>query len=70
MDYFTQEDHDWFQRVKEQPSEYQIIIDNDSIWIETYDENLETICVYTFSSYGYEFIHALLKDMGVNADFC
>jgi len=69
MNYFNQEDHNWFQKVKEQPSEYQIIIDNYSIWVETDDENSETICVYTFNSYGYEFIYGLLNDIGINADF-
>ena len=67
MDYFTQEDHDWFQRVKK-TGIYKIVIDNDSVWVE----NIEDIpvCVYTFSSYGRYFIHALLDDMGINVEYC
>ena len=72
MGYFTQEDHNWFQKVKEQPNEYQIIIDNDCIWVETDSDNGtgEAECVYTFSLFGYEFIYGLLNDMGINVNFC
>jgi hypothetical protein len=70
MDYFTQEDRDWLENVKQYPSLYQIIIDNDSIWVETDNENGEAECLYTFSTYGYYFIHALLNDMGINVDYC
>ena len=71
MFYFTEEDKYWFEVVKESPSEYQIIIDNDSIWVET-DDNVtgETKCIYNFSSYSYEFIHGLLNYLGINADMC
>ncbi len=65
---FTQEDHDWFKRAWEMPEQFKIIIDNDSVWIDTIEEEPE--CVYTFSCYGYEFIHALLNDMGINVEMC
>ncbi len=68
MDYFTQEDHDWFRRVQEMGDKYKIVIDNDSIWVDTTDDDPE--CVHIFNTYGYYFIHALLNDMGINADFC
>lgn len=68
MDYFTQEDHDWFRRVQEMSNKYKIVIDNDSVWVETTDDDPE--CVHTFGTYGYYFIHALLDDMGINAEFC
>jgi len=67
MDYFTQEDHDWFQDVQELPEKYKIIIDNDAVWVEEIESGE---CVYTFTSYGYHFIHALLNDMGINAEYC
>ena len=68
---FTDEDKYWFDTVKKTPSEYQIIIDNDSIWVKTYDIIAhETKIVYNFSSYGYEIIYGLLKYLGINADFC
>ncbi len=67
MSNFTQEDHDWFERVQKMEYRYKIVIDNDSVWV---DDILEGTCVYTFNSYGYEFIHALLKDMGINVSFC
>jgi hypothetical protein len=69
MDYFTQEDHDWFKKVQELPEIYMIVIDNDSIWVDEKVDD-DAICAYTFNSYGYEFIHALLKDMGINCEFC
>jgi hypothetical protein len=67
---FTEEDKYWFEIVKETPSEYQIIIDNDSVWIETDNINGVTECIYTFNSYGYEFIYGLLNHIGINADYC
>jgi hypothetical protein len=66
--FFTQEDHDWFQRVQEHPNKYQITIDNDCVWVDTIEE--EPKCVYIFSLHGYEFIYGLLNDMGINANFC
>lgn len=68
MDYFSQEDHDWFQRVQEMDYQYKIVIDNDSVWVETVGDNPE--CVHTFDSYGQNFIHAVLNDMGINASYC
>jgi hypothetical protein len=67
---FTKEDKYWFEIVRETPTEYQILIDNDSIWVETDDTNGETICIYTFSSYGYEFIYGLLNHIDINANMC
>jgi len=67
MDYFTQEDHDWFQDVQELQEKYKINIDNDEVWVEEIESGE---CVYTFTSYGYHFIHALLNDMGINAEYC
>jgi len=67
MGYFTQEDHDWFQKVKENPNKYKIVIDNDCISVDTVED--DSMNVYTFSSF-YEFIHALLNDMGINAEYC
>lgn len=68
MDNFTQEDHDWFQKIKENPNKYKIVIDNDCVSVDTVGDDPED--VYTFSSFGYEFIHALLNDMGINAEYC
>jgi len=68
MDYFTQDDHFWFMKVCEVPEKYKIVIDNDSIWVDTVSDEPE--CVHTFNSYGYHFIHALLNDMGINAEYC
>lgn len=67
---FTEEDKEWFQLAKDNPSEYQKIIDNDSVCIETDNENSETVCVYTFNTYSYEFIYGLLKHLNINVDFC
>lgn len=64
---FTQEEHDWFKRVQEFPKKYKIVIDNDSVWI---DDIQTEECAFVFTSYGYEFIYALLNDMGINAEYC
>jgi hypothetical protein len=69
MDYFTQEDHDWFKRVQEMPNKYKIVIDDDSVWVEQIGAFHEEI-PYTFNNFGYEFIYALLNDMGINAEMC
>lgn len=72
MDIFTQEDHDWFEKVSFFPEQYKVVIDNDCIWVENIVTEVEDEpeCLYTFSSYGYYFIHAVLNDMGINAEFC
>lgn len=61
MDTFTQEGHDWVKIIQDFPERFKIVIDNDSAWIESISD--DPGCVYTFNSYGYEFIHALLKEM-------
>jgi hypothetical protein len=68
MDYFTSDDHFWFIQVCEFPGKYKIVLDNDSIWVETIDD--EPKCAYTFNSYGYHFIHALFFEMGINVEYC
>jgi len=72
MNEFTQEDSDWFKRVQEMPDRFLVVIDNDSVWVEDIElaEGEIGCCVYTFNLYGYEFIYALLKDIGVNCDMC
>lgn len=67
MDYFTQEDHDWFKKVQEMGDKYKIVIDNDAVWVEDIEKEE---CVYDFSTYGCHFIRALLNDMGINAEYC
>lgn len=68
MDCFTQEDHNWFKRVWEMPNSFKIVIDNDCVWVETVADKPEE--VYTFNSYGYQFIYDLLNDMGINVEMC
>jgi len=65
---FTQEDHDWFERVREMDYKYKIVIDNDSVWVEILGEDSE--CAHVFNSHGYEFIYGLLNDMGINVEMC
>lgn len=67
MDTFTLEDSKWFTTVRDYPYEYKIVIDNDCVWVDSIENNE---CVYTFSTYGYYFIHALLNDIGINVEFC
>lgn len=67
MDHFTLDDKEWFIKVQEHPDTYKIIIDNDGIWVEEFDNNE---CVYTFTSYGYNFVYALLNLMCINAEYC
>lgn len=67
MDTFTLQDSEWFTTVRDYPQEYKIVIDNDCVWVESIKDNE---CVYTFSTYGYYFIHALLNDIGINVEFC
>jgi hypothetical protein len=69
MDYFTEEDKKWFKVLQENPNKYKVIIDNDSVHIDKISED-EDGYTYTFNSYGYEFIHALLNHMGFNAEYC
>ena len=58
---FLYEKEKWY----ESPEKYKIVIGNDAVWVN--DISKEE-CVYTFNSYGYQFIHTLLKDMGINVE--
>lgn len=71
MDYFTQKDREWFEKAKRFPEQFRIIIDNDAVWIDDiFNGEDDATTVYTFNSYGYQFIHALLKDMDMNCEYC
>ena len=48
--------------------EYQISVDNDCVFISTYDPDTDDWeCVFTFDSYGQDFIIQLLNYMGCDA---
>ena len=69
MSEFVQEDSDWFDKVYEMPMLFKIVITDNDIYVETIgDDNNKPKWQYTFSLCGYEFAHALLKDMGINCD--
>ena len=65
--YFHTKDRDGLKGAK-MDYKYKIVIDNDSVWVDTVEDDPE--CVYTFTLYGYDFIHGLLNDMGINAEMC
>ena len=62
---FSKEEHNWLKKIQEFPEKYNVVIDNDAVWIQDEDEE-----VFTFNNYGYEFIYELLNDMGINAELC
>lgn len=57
----------WLQDVKTYGNAYKIVVDNDGIWVEDIEEN-ET--VFTFNSYGQDFIVELLNELEYRAEHC
>ena len=58
---------EWLEEMRKNPSNYKIIVDNDSIWIDSLaDED----CVFQFSDFGQDFIVNILNHMGFNAEHC
>ena len=62
----TKQEIKWLEKIKDNPS-YKIVVDNDSIWI---DGLIEDDCVFTFDSYGEDFIVDLLNGLGYYAEHC
>lgn len=60
------EEKEWLDKVK-CDKHYQIVVDNDSIWI---DDVVEENCVFQFDDYGEDFIVSILRYLGFNATHC
>jgi hypothetical protein len=58
---------EWLEEMKKNPSNYKIVVDNDSVWIDSVaDED----CVFQFNEFGQDFIVSILNHMGFNAEHC
>ena len=64
---FSEEEIEWIKLAVENNNDYHIIVDNDCIYIEETDE---CECVFTFNSFGQDFIVNLLNYIGCNAEYC
>ena len=60
-------EQEWLSKLSKYPKQYKLVVDNDSIWI---DDVSEEECVFSFSSYGEEFIVELMNYLGYNAEHC
>lgn len=57
----------WLDMCIKHPDKYKIYVDNDDIFVvET--KNEESV-IFSFRKYGYEFIYALMKYLGVNVEY-
>ena len=54
--------------VEDKGERYQVIVDNDSAWVEDKERDNEPI--YNFQEYGYELALILLQYMGIKAEMC
>jgi hypothetical protein len=73
---FTEEEKKWIDKCKKFPTLYQIVVDNDSIWIDGLSDDVgddklhDTTFEFSFHDYGEDFILNLLKYIGCSADGC
>ena len=65
----TKNDIRLLELAKGNPKKYQIVIDNDHIWVDNIS-NEEAMFVGSFENYGYEFAYNLLNHLGYNVDYC
>lgn len=57
----------WLNLIREFPEEYKIVVDNDSVWVESISRE---DCVFEFESYGSDFIVQSLSYLGYNIEHC
>lgn len=66
---WNKEDEKWLKKCMDNPDKYQILIDNDDVFIvDAEDETLEG-ALYTFSEFGYEMLFCVLKFLKCNVDY-
>jgi transcriptional regulator with XRE-family HTH domain len=59
----------WIDRLVEDKGErYQVIVDNDSAWVEDKERDFEP--VYNFQEYGHELALVLFQYVGIKAKMC
>lgn len=62
-------DKNWLDiLVKDKGERYQVTVDNDSVWVEDKERDLQP--VYYFQEFGYELALVLLQYMGIKAKMC
>ena len=62
-------DKNWLDiLVEDKGKRYQVIVDNDSAWVEDKERDYEP--VYDFQEYGYELVLVLFKYLGIKAKMC
>jgi hypothetical protein len=73
---FTDKEKEWIERCKKFPTLYEVVVDNDSVWINGLPDEIDndglqdSTYEFTFNDYGQDFIVNLLKYIGCNADHC
>lgn len=66
---WKKEDEEWLKRCMEEPNKYQILVDNDDVFVvDIQDEEWEE-SLYTFSSFGYEMLFHVLKFLKCNVEY-
>ena len=63
----SNEEVKWLKQVKKYPNRFKIVVDSDSVWVE---DHVEDEWKFDFNSYGVEFIHDVLNQLGYNTEYC
>ena len=74
----NEQDKIWLEKCKQQPNKYAISVDNDNVSVyevNPFEEDTDEWYnfdgeYYNFSTWGQEFIVDLLREIGINADYC
>lgn len=66
---WTKEDEEWLKKCMENPDKYQILVDNDDVFVVDIQDEEWDEALYTFSSFGYEMLFHVLKFLKCNVEY-
>lgn len=69
----NKEDIKWLQKCLDDPKRYKIYVDNDDIFIveitKEDPDGMDSKVLYSFTSFGYDFVVGILEYLGANVDY-
>lgn len=65
---WKKEDEEWLEKCINNPNKYQILVDNDDVFVVDV-QNEESECLYTFSSFGYDMLLHVLEFLKCNVEY-
>lgn len=63
------EDEEWLKKCMKNPDKYQILVDNDDVFVVDIQDEEWDEALYTFSSFGYEMLFHVLKFLKCNVEY-